>query len=274
MTIEQQQTEPEVTDPGTSQGDSAVETPASDNNDDNLGEGEGGEPSTDTENKRKEQEKKRHDQRRWEKVLKERAEYKAKADFYEQEVRTRATLPAPQEGGRPKRDQFETVEEYLDALTDYNEALAVEIPKIAKREAESVTVQAKSRSADREFIKSHHDFDDVIEDAPQIALQGAAVDAVVDSDINAELRYYLASNPEEYEKIGEVCKTNPIRAAKMIGAIESKLLSKQNPPPKVPYVPEPRKPGGGRASVERDPEKMTMKEFAAWDAEQQKKKRG
>jgi hypothetical protein len=59
----------------------------------------------------------------------------------------------------------------------------------------------------------------------------------------------------------------------MIGIIESRLQSKKANPPKTTTAPEPRKPSGGRANVERDPEKMSMAEFAVWDAERLKKKK-
>jgi len=213
--------------------------------------------------------KRRNQDRAWQRLVLERAEYKAKAELLESQLRQ--NVEPADEFQRPTRDQFENGEDYVEALVSYNERLAQEIPeRIAQSQQQPGRTEEDlvQRKADREFIKSHDDFEEAIAevDNQDYALHGVAIDAVRDSPINAELRYYLATHQDEFEDIVDTSKSRPVRAAQMIGLIERELMAKSKKPAKTTNAPDPRKPVGSRGSAERDPEKMSMQEFAKWDA--------
>jgi hypothetical protein len=124
---------------------------------------------------------------------------------------------------KPERQNFATDGEYIDAVVQHNVAEA-----LAKREAEQAAANAKAESeriaaeanariaAARELVP---DFDDVVS-AANVAVPDHIAGYMQQSEMFAELGYFLAQNPEVITAIG---KMNPAKQLVEIGKIEAKL---------------------------------------------------
>lgn len=206
-----------------------------------------------TEQKPVEPKKENHDSRRWTKLVRERAEYKAKAELYEK------VLSEKQGNGdtatkKPTLSQFDgDVEQYTDALTDYKLALA------GKKSSDSPANRSdngeRSWRAKEASAKSNYpDYDDVVYDSDPLQLPGGAIEAIMTSDVGADIRYLLAKEPELAEKLETLSESAAIRE---IGKIEARIeASKKSQSEKKPVekkLPNPIKPEkGGSGATDGD----------------------
>jgi len=131
--------------------------------------------------------------------------------------------PAP---GKPRLENFETLEAYQEALTDWNIT-----QREAKRQAEAdakATQEAEQKLqtewASRQKVarKAHPDYDDVINSvtAPEGPGVAAARQAMLEDDAGAEILYYLATHTEDLKRIAAL---TPIAAVREIGRLSATL---------------------------------------------------
>jgi hypothetical protein len=209
--------------------------------------------------------KKNHDQRRWERTLKERAEYKAKAEWLEQQLQQKQA-PADKEG-RPARDQYQSDEDYVDALTTWkvDQKLSGVKAELAQHQTRSQT-QTEWASKITQARAEYADYDTVMEDAQDIPISPDVAEAIQSSDLGGDIAYYLAKNPEEALRINSL---TPMAAAREIGRIESyveyeKTQSKKVVP--VSKAPSPIKPvkSSSTASGTKSLEDMSPSEYMAY----------
>lgn len=157
---------------------------------------------------------------------------------------------------KPIQDDYDTYDDYIDALTDY---------KADKREAKLRTefdakfAEKESETASKSFVadkvnagvKAHADFKEVAldESLPYTEVMQAAV---FDSEQFTEVAYYLGKHPDEVSRIADL---SPLAQVKAIGAIEVTVSSeKPKPKPKKETIPlsEPIVPIGGNDIIETD----------------------
>jgi hypothetical protein len=82
-------------------------------------------------------------------------------------------------------------------------------------------------------------------------------------DNGADIAYHLGKNPAEAAKLVNL---SPVQLGRAIAKLEANLSPPSvNTPTKAP---EPIKPSGNRATVDKDPAKMTDKEFNEWRRKQ------
>ena len=152
----------------------------------------------------------------------------------------------------PKREDFDSVEEYYDARADYR--LEVKLQEKEQKDREQ-TQRSQTQQESAQLAQSwdekledardkHDDYDDVLEssDVPVSPLMGRYF---MESDIGAELAYHIAQRPE-YKKIANL---PPLRQAAELGKIEDKVKAQlDKPKPKKPSSatapPDPVKPKG------------------------------
>lgn len=185
------------------------------------------------------------------------------------ETKVEAKPNVVSEGG-PKQDDFETYQEYLEARMDWKTEKAEADREVKAREnaTKSAVDNMWKTYADKEaaFEKENADYRsrlDAVRDA------GIKMSPIVQSQIlesaNPELAYKLMENPEEFKAL---CAMTPNQALKRIGAVEAQLGSTVKPrDEKVVEIvkqPKPISPVGARATVIKDPEKMSIKEYDAW----------
>lgn len=125
--------------------------------------------------------------------------------------------------GKPQRAQYANDEAYVDALTDWKleqrEAKATE----GRQQEQQKSLQKKTEAIYAEAQKLP-DFDrDAFDELP---LTKPMVEALIDSEAAAKLMHYMASHPEEVERIATL---SPSRQAAELGKLEVKATEVKPP---------------------------------------------
>lgn len=171
-----------------------------------------------------------------------------------QELKTPKAAPESQPDKAPKREEFSSYEDFV-------EARALHVARTeAKKELEAFKSESKKEKeestradAQREFSKrvasvieagqkAFPDFDAAVNEAVDdglIPVKGPLYEAIMDSDMGEKLVYHLAKNPSEAERIN---KLGPLAQIRELGKLEDKLSAKKEPR-------ETMEPIGGRTST-------------------------
>lgn len=187
---------------------------------------------------------------------------------------------------KPKPDDFDSHEDYVEALTDWkldqrDKARKAEEEK-AKLETEQKSILQTHQERMDAFAATMPDFVETIQDmvAEGIRLSVAVDELIVSSEHGPALLYQLAKNPKELARINAL---GPLAAAREIGRMEAKLGGKEaaeeaKPKPeakKTTQAPKPVTPIGGKsAPVEKslyDPT-LSQAEYERIRREQLKRK--
>ena len=181
---------------------------------------------------------------------------------------------------KPKKEDFENDDEYIEALVDWKTELRLAKENSAKQEeVEESVVEKTSENEDEleneevEFeglnnvVKAgtakHADFEEKVFNE-KLKLSKEVVQLALDAENPDDILYHLATNPEESARISSLSEIN---AAKEIGKIEFKLLSEgKRKPQKQSHAPTPITPVKAGSVLEKDPEHMSPKEYKAWRA--------
>lgn len=171
------------------------------------------------------------------------------------------------EEGKPKSDDYESYEDYLDALADWKaeqkfEAKFKEYTQKQNQEKIQNEHHQKIENYNQkqaEFAETHDDYFDVIESVDDVPVSPALMQAIVDN--GPELAYELAKNRDEMERINSL---PPSQLWMELGMIKARLTKpqKEKKTTKAPTPIAPVKSKGGK--VQKDPEDMTQKEYEAW----------
>lgn len=178
---------------------------------------------------------------------------------WEREQRERAETHRPEAKSQPTPDQFKTVEEYVEALTDYKAQ-----QKIAEREQmeRQKTVRSSYENRAEEAREKYDDFEQVAH-GDHVKITPEMAETIMASEIGPEIAYYLGSNPSEASKIANL---SPLQQAREIGKIEASLTA--NPPAKkASSAPAPIKPVGARSSTPKVAPSDSRSDKAMSDAE-------
>lgn len=187
------------------------------------------------------------------------------ADYWKAQVIQKPKVEAQAPTGKPTVEQYESYEDYLEALSDYKVS-----EKLQATQQQMATANQQAQLAERQ--KAFHakaekldipDFVDVVYN-PDLLLSQDMVDIAFDSEKGPEILYYLGKNPAEAARIAQMDKA---RAGYEIGRLEAAL---QLPPAKnVTSAPPPIKPiSGGGEPPQMDQEKMTPEQWRDWRNEQ------
>jgi hypothetical protein len=178
------------------------------------------------------------------------------------EAQAKQTQTQQQKLERPQPSQFDTHEEYLNALGEFvdKKAEVVADERVEQRlkaqteqqqQAEMQRKSEESRNRFRRLMDKAHAEDEAFEDSYEyvnsISLDKPAItEAIVNSEVADKLITYLANKPEEAEKIAGL---SDIATIKAIGAIEDKITAPPPKPNKKTEAPKPVKPVGGDAKT-------------------------
>ena len=156
---------------------------------------------------------------------------------------------------------------------DYVEAVAEwKVEQRFQAQQRQVAAQQMQRyiiAKEQEARDNHADYDVAVSEVMQhpVTNQQWFRDILLDTENPTEVTYYLGKNQAELSKIAQM---SPTQAMRYIGRIEAKLESTTAEPAKpVTAAPSPITPlGSARSSTvsSKDPEKMTMEEYAKWRA--------
>ena len=140
-------------------------------------------------------------------------------------------------------------------------------PTFGQDKTKSQDPMDKPRNVKPELKKAYKDWDDVVTDDVQIST--AMQSAIKESDIPADILYYLGENPDEAERILELPAG---KQALAIGKIEAKLEKSdsnksggdRNANRQQSRAPDPIKPTSGNGGkLKKTYEEMSYGEFAA-----------
>ncbi len=143
------------------------------------------------------------------------------------EMQTKQTAPKEAvsfEKAKPDVTKFESYSDFTEAMSEWvaEKREAEKAAKSKQSEVMSEVQQAVSKyeTALKELKKTTPDLDDVFEEVAHIRPCPALQEAIITSDVSAQVAYELAKNPEEFERIN---KLSPLLVAKEIGKIELRL---------------------------------------------------
>lgn len=168
--------------------------------------------------------------------------WKERALFYKEELdrlRGNAQSAAPSVPvavGKPTPDQFSTDAEYVEALVEFKAEEKVR----AMREQEARESMVKSWQEKAQVTRAKYaDFDDALESAP--APTPHVADAMMQSPVGTEIAYYLATHPDDYQRINSM---PPVKAVRELTLLEMKLASPaaKPEPKKASQAPKPPAP--------------------------------
>lgn len=137
------------------------------------------------------------------------------ADLDRRLKEAQAKIQPPKEVVEPKREDFKTDEEFIDAKSDWKAD-----QKLAQRELERAAEQRQA-SVQKQFQRAAElvpDFESTV--SKQLNYPGGIVAYMRESDMFAELGYHFAKNPADLEKLGNL---PPVRQLVELGKIEARL---------------------------------------------------
>lgn len=187
----------------------------------------------------------------------------------QQQQTTQQTETRPATEGKPKANDFETHEEYVEALVDWkaDQKLKVVQTENAKERVRSQeqTAHQAYQTKEKEYASAVPDFDEVVATA-DFPVSKAVIDEIVTGDNGPALKYYLAQNPEEADRLN---KLGPVALAREVGRLEPRFknAAKASTAAAVSKAPTPATPATRSASTSnKDPGEMSAAEYRAWRA--------
>lgn len=170
------------------------------------------------------------------------------------------------EAGPPKREDFESLEDYLEAKSDWK----VE-QKLAERERtqaersqaqEAQRRQQETESSWAERVERAHetypDFDEVVVRNADLAISDVMAAAIKESEAGIDVAHYLGKNPAEAARIA---KLSPIAQVMELGRLSAGLKAPEKP---VSKAAPPVEPVRGQSRSERtifDADQMTTEQW-------------
>ena len=166
------------------------------------------------------------------------------------------TEPAP---GKPKLEDFQTLEEYQESLTDWKldqreKAKAEADAKRAREAAERAAIESWDKR-EKAAKKAHDDYEDVMDTVKYDTTLEAVPDvrkALLESELGAEAFYYLAKRPAELHRIIALKPHSAVlEIGKIIAALE-KSSAPENGTPRITGAPKPPPPTGRPSKTSSD----------------------
>lgn len=155
------------------------------------------------------------------------------------------------ESERISRDQFDTEDEYLDAVIELRQA---------KREAQTRAAQWDEKRAT--ILEKAEDSGIDLDEFSKLPVSRFMADAIVDSDVSVQLVAYMTENPAEVKRIYSLSEA---RQAVEIGKIEARLSEDQPRKTAKTAAPAPIKPLSGNGVSSGGYRKdMSLTEYAKW----------
>ena len=170
----------------------------------------------------------------------------------------------------PSRDSFRTDDEYLQAQIEHlAEKKAAE--KLQEREE-----RKKQEEQTEKFLakvenatERYPDFQTVVSN-PSLSINSGMAEFISDSDLGADVAYYLGTNPM---KAAQIAQMSPIKAARELTRIEAEIAAK--PKPRISKAPEPINPVGSKGQSSSSSMPSDTDDIATWmKKERDRLKRG
>ncbi len=186
------------------------------------------------------------------------AEYWRKVALVKLEAGKKEDSGAAQGAEKPDASKFKTYDEYVEALTDWK------LGEKTRYDAEARRAEDEGRRLAERIAKAEEKYPDfrVVALNPDVPITPAMYGALVESDMGADIAYFLGKNPVE---AGRIAGLSPVGAVKEIGRLEARLSGQKTEPRRVSQAPAPiRTISGSSGAVDKGPAEMSMEEYKAW----------
>jgi len=217
--------------------------------------------------------KKKSAQERINEVVRKQREAEREREYWKQvalakEQALRQQAPEPQQlpvnplfPPRPTLEQFETTAAYEDALLSWHETRKEISARVTRQQEEQHRALRTFNDKANALRAEHEDFDEVVESPVFSPMMRATL---LNSENGPDVAYHLGL-PQNRAEADRIRSLPPELQPYELGRLETKLmLAKQTK--KVPSAPPPIKPVGmSGTGAEKDPGKMTIDEWMAWD---------
>lgn len=145
---------------------------------------------------------------------------------------------------KPRPENFDSHEEYVEALTDWKiesrESQRKQQVEAERQREQTTKAQQTFKEKYQAAAKAHTDFEEMFaEYAEDTPTSPTMTQAVMESEHGSELMYYFLKNQNEAARIAGL---TPIAAAREIGKIEAKFESKPETKKTVTNAPKPPSP--------------------------------
>ena len=196
-----------------------------------------------------EEPKKKSFQQRLNQLTKEKYEALRTAEFYKEKAMQTLTSEVVLKP-KPKEENFDSQEAYIDALTDWKvEQAKKELREESVRERET----EKKKAIDSEFEKRadkarerYEDFDEVFYDV-NVPYTEVMREIVKTDDFGAEIGYYLGKNQHEADRIAHLSAIQQVSELAKLSMRLSQPLKTQRKV--ISNAPEPVKPIGSKGEI-------------------------
>ena len=207
----------------------------------------------------------------------------ARDDFFRPEPReTEEPVPQVPEGRetdfqdvlgpKPVADNFETYEEFYEAVADYKaeeKILQYESQRMSRNYSNQI--ETFKDTVIQAGVSKYEDFEEIAMD-PRVAITTQMVDIMRELDYPEDVAYYLGRHPNEAIKMSRM---TPARIGREMTRLEIRIQEDlKSEPPIEPESPQPLKTSkapppvkpvkGGVEQVTKDPQKMTPEEYREW----------
>lgn len=190
--------------------------------------------------------------RRINRLTKEAAEAKARAEFFEKKFNeNQATQkPAAPAEGAPTLAQFDyDPEKYAEAKSKFDTERARKADVEHQRSESARQEHQRLVSGWAEKVEKgdskYEDFDEKVGDLTK-HMNIPAVAAIMEAENAEDVAYYLSTNPKEFERI---VRLHPRTQVFEIGKLTAKLLAEPEKPQTPSEAPAPIRPVGGASSA-------------------------
>ena len=188
-------------------------------------------------------------EKRFSKVTKRAQEAEAKAEQLESRLRELEARANPQPiaqtanvDDKPQASQFNDAFEYAEALAEWSAEKALRDRDIAesqrKADEERNKVIENWNQKVAKAKSSMPDFDEIVASSTTV-VSDAVRDAIIESDVGAQILYHLASDDEYAESLS---KMPAIKALKEIGRLEARFEAEDKPEVKARTVTQSKAP--------------------------------
>lgn len=171
--------------------------------------------------------------RRIDKLIARNSNLEQEKEYWrEQTLKSQKTPNEPQKSveskaDKPKRDDFENQDEYLEKLVEWKADQKLAERDRKEKETQIVnSVRSKEQALVKKveaFKKDHTDYQDRFDEVKDIPMSQSVRHALLECENGAAVFYEMAQDREEYERI---CTMEPLAAQRAIGRIEARIESR------------------------------------------------
>lgn len=170
--------------------------------------------------------------------------------------------PTAQAEGRPTIDQYDNVDDYVAAVTDWKLAQVEKEREAKTREAqarqEQETLARKVTEQTEKARQKYADFDEVVVHNPDLPITQTMAQSLVEMDAGADVAYHLGKNPQEAARIAALPASRQLIE---LGKLEASLSFNAKTVTKAPPPVGSQVTGGATSGGLSD--KMSVKEWIA-----------